>query len=465
MKVILIVIDTLRADHLSCYGYYRKTSPNIDKMANQGVLFSNAYPSDVPTQPSFTALFTGQRGINTGIVSHSSTEVLSDTAPFLPQILAGKGYTTAAVSTLFIMRKWFARGYHHYMNPVAGTPARIQQVDADEINEMAIPWIRNNKNKDFFLFVHYWDPHSLYFPPEKYRWLYYKGNPCDPENRSLEPLRRQRDLWPHTYNNLTRIKPGQEDITDVEYVIAQYDGEITYADEKVGELLSVLDEVGIAEDTAVILTADHGESLVEHNFYFDHCDVYEPTIHVPLIFKHPGRIPKGRRVDALVQLVDVPFTILDMVEIPIPQQLEGRSLTPLLYGKNKEGYSEIYCNQGLWTAKRTIRTDKGWKLIKTIDKTFWETPDTELYNLNRDTGETRNLADDENDIRDELELKMVRWLDMKLRNRLDPLRLIASIGLPSKRSVESAHELMKTKAPIAYEEWRRIVDTSGSERA
>jgi len=464
VKVILFVIDTLRADHLSCYGYRRRTSPNIDRLADQGVLFSNAYPSDVPTQPSFTALLTGQRGINTGVVSHSTTENLSDAAPFLPQIIGsrGKGYATAAVSTLFIMKKWFARGFQWYMNPVAATPARIQQVDADEINDMAIPWIRDHADRDFFLFVHYWDPHTLYYPPEKYRRLYYKGDPCDPKNRSLEPAKKQRELWPHTYNFLRRIRPGEEDITDVEYVIAQYDGEITYADENVGGLMRALDEAGITEDTMVILTSDHGESLDDHHVYFDHPNVYEPTIHVPLIIRQPGRIPKRRRVDALVQLIDIPYTILETLDIPIPPQLEGRSLTPLLRGQGKEGYPEIYCSQGLWTAKRAIRTAEGWKLIKTIDPTFWETPETELFNLKRDPGETRNLADEETDIRDELELRMARWVEARLKKRPDPLRLIASIGLPCLKFVENAREQMKTAAPTAYEEWRRLIDTQGS---
>jgi len=183
MKVILLVIDTLRADHLSCYGYRCKTSPQIDQLARESVLFEKAYSSDVPTQPSFTSMFTGQRGIKTGIVSHSlEYENLSENVPYLPEILSQHGITTAAVSTLYMMRRWFARGYQHYMNPVAGIRRSLQQVDAEEINGMSLSWIREHRHEDFFLFIHYWDPHSIYKPPKSYRRLFYEGNEFDSEN-------------------------------------------------------------------------------------------------------------------------------------------------------------------------------------------------------------------------------------------------------------------------------------------
>jgi len=459
MKVILIVIDTLRADHLSCYGYVRKTSPNIDEFASQGVLFSRAYPTDVPTQPSYTAMFTGQRGVKTGIVSHSLTEDLRDDIPFLPQILAEHGYTTAAVSTLYSMRKWFSRGFQYYMNPAAGAPSRIQTVDADEINSYAIPWIKQNSDKDFFMFVHYWDPHEPYTPPKKYRELWYEGDPTDPSNHSLDEAKKQI-LWPFIYLHLRTIRDInnlQDDITDIEFVRAQYDGEISYVDEKVGELLRTLDEVGIADDTLVILTADHGESLGEHHFYFDHADVYEPTIHVPLIIRHPQIFPKGKRIEALVQLIDIPYLILELLEVPIPDQFQGRSLKSLIYGEAEDIYSEIYSNQGLWSCKRTIITKDGWKLIKTIDQGFWNTPSTELFNLKNDPEEKHNLADEEKDLADQLELKMNRWLEENLNGKPDPLRLISSAGLPPMKWIKEAGEAFTEKSEATYEEWRKMM--------
>jgi len=442
MKIIFIVIDTLRADHLSCYGYNKNTSPNIDKIASNGVIFESAYASDVPTQPSFTAMFTGQRGVKTGIVSHSPTEDLSIDIPYLSEILASEGYVTAAVSTLYMMRRWFARGFHYYMNPFAGKPrALLQQVDADDINRMAISWIKQNFNKDFFIFIHYWDPHSLYIPPKPYRNLFYEGtDPTDPENHSLDNLKKSI-LWPFCKRHLDRIQEAnnlQNEITDIEFVKAQYDGEIRYVDDKVGELFQILVDLGITDESLLIITSDHGESLGEHEEYFDHCTVYEPIIRVPLILLHPS-LPKGKRVKNLVQNIDIPYTILKSANIQVPEDFEGRNLLSVANGKN-EGYTEVYSNQGLWSAKRAIITRDGWKLIKTLDPGFWECPSIELYNLRNDPSETENLAQEKEDLVNELELKMLKWLERELGGKPDPLRLIVSAGLPSREWVTKARE-------------------------
>lgn len=451
MKVILLVIDTLRADHLGCYGYHRGTSPYIDKIAEEGALFEYAYPTDVPTQPSFTSMFTGLRGIETGIVSHSQSEVLSEEIPCFPEILSQKGIVTAAVSTLYMMRRWFARGFRYYMNPVAGIRRRLQQVDAEEINEAAFQWIRENHNKDFFIFIHYWDPHSLYFPPEPYRRLFYDGDECDPENHSLDVLKSQ-PIWPFTKWHLDAIK---KNLTDIEYVIAQYDGEIRYSDDNVAKLVELLEELGIYDETALIITSDHGESLGEHDFYFDHCEVYETTVRVPLIMRYPPMIPKGKRIEGLVQsTISLMPTILDLFEIEPPTQLEGKNLIDLANGE-EEPCEEVYVNQGLWTAKRAIRTPE-WKLIKTLEKAFWETPEIELYNMKDDPDETENLASEMPEVVDELELRMERWKRKMLGKRIDPLELIISRGLPSRRWVERAAE--REGMMGRYEEWRARID-------
>ncbi len=451
MKVILLVIDTLRADHLGCYGYHRDTSPCIDKIAEEGVLFEYAYPTDVPTQPSFTSMFTGLRGIETGIVSHSQSEVLSEGVPCFPEILSRKGIITAAVSTLYMMRRWFARGFRYYMNPVAGMRPRLQQVDAEEINSMAFQWIRENYEKNFFLFIHYWDPHSLYFPPEPYRRLFYDGDECDPENHSLDVLKSQ-PIWPFTKRHLDAIKEG---ITDIEYVIAQYDGEIRYVDDNVRNLVELLEDLGIYDETVLIITSDHGESLGEHDFYFDHCEVYETTVHVPLIVRYPPMMPKGKRFEGLVQsTISLMPTILDLFGIERPSRMEGKNLIDLANG-DEEPCDEVYVNQGLWTAKRAIRTQR-WKLIKTLDKAFWETPEVELYDMKDDPNETKNLASEMPEVVDRLELRMERWRRNRLGKRIDPLELIVNVGLPSRRWVEAAAR--RQGMMERYDEWRARID-------
>lgn len=457
MKVLFVVIDTLRADHLGCYGYHRNTSPRLDDLAKEGVLFERAYATDVPTQPSYTAMFTGQRGIRSGVVSHSPTEDIPDSTPYLPHILAMAGYETAAVSTLFFMKKYFARGFHTYVNPVAHDRQRVQQVTAEEINSYALPWLKANCQKDFFLFVHYWDPHGLYkAPQEKYQTMFYKGDKSDPSNHSLDALNDQL-IGPFVRQHIDNIG---ENITDAEYVIAQYDGEIGYVDAKFGELLDVVKDLGMEEETLLIVTADHGESMTEHDLFFDHFGVYEPTIRVPLIVRWPHNVPAGKRIRALVQGIDIPTTILDAAGVELPETFQGRSLLPLARGETEEGYEFIFSNQGLWQAKRVI-SDGRWKLIKAIDNGFWPAPALELYDLENDPGELNNLAESELRKAMELELRLRRWEDAQLGGGLDPLRKIASMGLPSTPYVES---IAKQRGDMAWEDFRNLIDVPFKEQ-
>jgi arylsulfatase len=452
MKVLLVVIDTLRADHLGCHGYGRKTSPRIDALAEEGVLCERAYATDVPTQPSFTAMFTGQRGIRSGVVSHSPTEDIPDTTPYLSHILAMAGHETAAVDTLFFMKKYFARGFHTYMNPVAHQRRRIQQITAEEINSYALPWLKANYQKDFFLFLHYWDPHALYkAPEEEYRTMFYEGEKSDPNNHSLDALEHMVS-GPFTRGLVDAIG---ENITDAEYVIAQYDGEIRYVDTKLGEVLDLLEELGIAEETLLIVTSDHGESMTEHGLYFDHAGVYEPTIRAPLIVRWPEKLPAGRRIGGLVQGIDIAPTILDAVGAEAPATFQGGSLLPLIRGRIESIRDHVFTNQGLWQAKRTI-SDGKWKLIKAIDNGFWPAPPVELYDLEDDPGELTNLAEQRPRIAGELELRLRRWEDSQLKGSIDPLRKIASLGLPSRPLIEEAAR--RKGIHIAWEDFRNLID-------
>ncbi len=452
MKIIFAVLDTLRADHLGCYGYARPTSPRLDALAKEGALFERAYATDVPTQPSYTAMFTGMRGIRSGVVSHSPTETIADTVPWLPQRLAENGYETAAVSTLCIMKKYFTRGYHTYMNPVAHDRAQIQQVTAEQINAYAIPWLRANKDRDLFLFLHYWDPHSLYNPPHKrYRTMFYDGDPCDPKNHSLDELRDQL-IGPFTMGHLEKVMPG---VTDKQYVVAQYDGEIRYLDDQFTILLDTLTSLGIEDDTLLIVTADHGESMGEHALYFDHCGVYEPTVRVPLLVRWPGCVPPGTRVNALVQGIDIPATILAAAGVEAPETFQGRNLTPLATGEQKAAYEFVVSNQGLWQAKRMI-SDGTWKLINALDNGLWPAPARELYNIEDDPSETRNVVETQPDIAARLDLQLRRWEDAQLRGGIDPLRKIVQSGLPSRAWVEQAR--IQKGLTLSYEEVRNLID-------
>jgi arylsulfatase len=452
MKTILVYLDTLRADHLGCYGYRRATSPRLDALAGEGVLFERAYPTDVPTQPSYTAVLTGQRGIRNGVVSHHPSEDVSESVPWMPEIMAQHGHVTGAVSTLYFMKRYFARGFHSYMNPVTHERRRIQQITADEINAFALPWLRGNADRDFFMFVHYWDPHGIYkAPEEKYHSMFYEGHdPRDPNNHSLDAL--NDPLFAFFRGHVNAVGQG---VTDAEYVIAQYDGEIRYLDTKFGELLDTLTELGIGDDTLLIVTSDHGESMTEHGLYFDHCSVYEDIVHVPLIIRWPRHLPAGKRVGALVQGVDVTATILDAAGIEQPEVMQGESLLPLARGETEQGRDYVFSNQGLWQAKRMI-SDGRWKLIKALDNGVWPAPARELYDLEADPGELCDLAEERGDVVAELELRLARWEDAQLRGRTDPLRRIVEAGIPARRMVEGAARRVGVEIP--WEEYRNLID-------
>jgi len=411
MKVVLIVLDTLRRDHLSCYGYQRNTSPNIDKFARDGIIFDNEYTSDVPTIPSFTAMLNGQLGIKTGVVSFNPTELLFNEVQSLPYILSRNGIVTAAVSTLFYMRSWFVRGFQYYMNPLAGFRERTQTVDAEEINLMAIPWLEQNYDKNFFLFVHYWDPHvesvwgspSLpyrYKAPERFRNKWYEGEPEDPASK--------------------------------EYRISQYDANITYADEEIGKLLETIDDLGITDETLVIFTTDHGESLGDDHPQgkddWDHGDIYEEIVHTPLIMRYPKIFPKGKRIDDIVLNIDIAPTILDVFGLSAPKDFDGKSLLPLINGDAK-GYECVYVSCGFFTVKRAVITQEKMKFIRTFDKAKWkDAPEKELFDLKKDPYEKNNIIDEQKDIAENLEIRMCKWVDSMLGSRPDPLRLRATMG-------------------------------------
>jgi arylsulfatase len=188
--------------------------------------------------------------------------------------------------------------------------------------------------------------------------------------------------------------------------------------------------LGIYDDVAVFLLADHGESLTEHDLYFDHPGLYEPTIHIPLVVKLPGGAGAGRVVPGMVTQMDVAPTILDLFGAEIPGHLDGKSLLPLADGRADRTAEVVYLCEGVWEAKWGLRTDE-WKLILNVDKGLHSRDHHELYNLRDDPRETHNLWDERPEVRDRLQLQFVRWQEAQLGHRPDPLRVVCEKGLPT----------------------------------
>lgn len=409
MNILLIVIDTLRADHLGCYGYSRNTSPNMDALAAQSALFDRLIAPAIPTHPAFVTLNTGQYSITHGVVAHAGDTDVPRNAPWLPSLLQKQGYTTCAVDNLAEWRYGFKRGYEFYIDPTHRRPLTIN-CDNREINRRAIPWLKQHAGERFFLFVHYWDPHTPYLPPRAYRALFYTGDPSAPDNHSLDGLTDHPlgKTWRETWFS----KLGGH-ITDAEYIVSLYDAEIRYCDEGVAELLNALDTCGIADDTLVVLTSDHGEMMYRHKIFFDHHGLYEGNLHVPLMFRGPGVRPG--RIPHLVAHVDIAPTLLDLCGAPVPDAMEGVSLVPFLKGERQTPIRDhVVCEECTWQVKWGIRTER-YKFILAREPDFYGTPMRELYDLYADPHEFHNLAEEQPHLAQPLQAQLENWIADKMK--------------------------------------------------
>lgn len=435
-NIIIIAIDTQRADHLSCYGYGRLTSPHIDQFASQGVLFEEAYSEHIPTHPGYTTLFTGKDVFAHQIVSQGGKIDLDPGIRQIAEILQEQGYFTGAADNL---GRWFDRGfdaYEQYKWDQSGSEWR----KAEAVNEKFLPLLTRaaEQNKPFFLFAHYWDPHTPYLPPAPFNRMFYTGNEKDPSNHSMDPVFA---FEPFT-NYFQRWMGG---VTDIEFPKAQFDAEIAYVDAALGHVFNHLDVLGLTENTLVVLTSDHGEVLDEHPCWFDHHGLYEPNLHIPLLMRLPGRLPAGKRVQGFARLLDVAPTILEAVgltEVARGEQMQGKSLwnTAGAKGRRRTGIDELYLTECTWMRKRGWRT-REWKLIQALEPDIHDFPTLELYNLRDDPGEQHNLADARPDVVKDLLGRMEMHASRRLaRTKLpDPVQ---TQGITLRRIGE-----MKTAVP------------------
>jgi arylsulfatase A-like enzyme len=430
VNLLLIVIDSLRADRLSCLGHSRPTSPTLDGLAERGCLFSEFFTPTTPTHPAVTSLFTGQHPLTHGVLTRSDRLALPADAPWFPEVLAAAGFDTAAVDHIVSKGRWtwFARGFQSYVN----LRSRDEYIDCFRMNRAAIDWLRERGRRPFFLYIRYGDTHTPYLPPTKYRGLFYTGDPTTTNRGSLDgfydsPL---KSVVVTGLGTLAAEWPGSRGrrIEDLEFVRAQYDAEIRVADDGVAELLGELERQGRADDTLVAILGDHGESLGEHGIYFEHHGLYDNVLRPPLILCGPG-VPRGRRIDAPTLLTDVAPTVLELLGFATQEGVEGRSLVPYLAAGAARFHSQVLAVECTWMAKWALRKN-GFKVIVSREPDFYGNPPVELYDLGSDPGENRNLAEERPDLRDalveDLESEIARRL-AALGRSVDPVRAHGSI--------------------------------------
>ncbi len=378
-NVLLITIDTLRADHLGTYGYPRKTSPAIDSLAKRGVQFERTMCNWPKTTPSVVSFLTGTYGTTNGVRGGCQQPMPTDLLS-IAEVFEQAGYATAAVSNNpnLSINYQFNQGFEEFFEIWEEDPSNCETVTSK-----ALEWIEATSTKPFFLWVHYLTPHTLYTPKTPYDEEFVDDGLHEEPDRILP-------IFNGTYfgglnRKLTYLAPH----TNLHHYISQYDGEIAWVDEEVGRLLKNLDFLGLSSDTLVVLTSDHGEELGEHAYYFEHgTQVYQTTMHVPLILSFPDRIPAGKTISHYTTLLDLFPTLLDYAGIDIPESAEGESLSGLIEGAHTKTVP-VFAEGGYRNRETgrysTVVWNDNWKLIHVSDGTY------RLFNLERDPDEQTDI--------------------------------------------------------------------------
>ena len=394
--VILISIDTMRADHLPVYGYAKVKTPAIDALARDGVVFDRAYAHSPQTLPSHAAMLSGQLPFENGVRDNVGFTLRPD-QPTLASLLRGSGYASGGFVSAFVLRKesGIGLGFDHFDDQLPPSApdvpmGQVQRSGPDTL-QAAERWMSGLASPKFFLFFHIYEPHTPYTPPERFSQY------------------------------------------------APYDGEIAYSDEVVGGLVAWLKDKGWYDRATIVLLSDHGEGLGDHGELEHGLFVYDSTIRVPLIVKMPGSAGAGRRVKEPVQHIDLVPTILDWLGVAAPKGLRGRSLRSLLEGGPALGNASVYAEAFYG------RYHFGWSELYSLTDSryrFIKAPKPELYDLERDPGETQNLAGERPQV------------VVSARAELDRMLAGASIQSPSQVSKEDLERLQAlgyvgTQASIA----------------
>ncbi|MGH9340380.1 MAG: sulfatase-like hydrolase/transferase [Acidobacteriota bacterium] len=406
-SIVLITIDTLRADYVGAYGNQNVQTPYMDALAADGVLFETVV-SEVPlTLPAHSTLMTGAYPPATGVHDNLGYR-LTDDHLTIAEVLKKNGYSTGAFVGAYVLdSKWgLAQGFDHYDDHLPVTPGSdllrpAVERAGHEVSRAAQSWIESREKAPFFCWIHLFDPHHPYEPPEPFRSRY------------------AQDL---------------------------YAGEVAYADQMVGQIIEALKRKQLYEETLIVVAGDHGESLGEHEEQTHGFFIYDSTLRVPLILKLPvtlkRRFETRSVVDELVQLADVSPTLLQILNIDRPESFQGYSLLEIMQGgehlRNRGAYSESYYpNEFGWSELKAWRTK---------DHKFILSPKPELYDLRTDPGETRNIIDQDQSLAARLERDLLKFIESHSNpdaaraqtqisgEELARLQALGYVGAPSQRA-------------------------------
>lgn len=364
-NLIFILADSLRSDHLNCYNYHRAISPNVDQLAREGILFRNSLAQSCWTKPSLASILTanhpssiGVTGMNDAIIPNIMTAA---------EILKKEGfYTVAFIANPYAGREnGFAQGFDEYHTIFPSNPL-LYKTNADDLNLEIFTWLEKNRNKKFFLFIFYMDPHTPYAPPEPYDRLF------SPESRIMEINQEEMPSSP------------SEDY--IRTVIDLYDGEIRFLDHEIGRLFGKLKSLGLWKKSVVALSSDHGEEFFDHSGWRHGDSLYEEQIRVPLIIKGPG-LPEGIEVQTAVQQTEIFPTLFDMFGLKHDPGFTGKPMTDSIRHPEdvvaKLTYHETSLHGKSFIAARGAR----WKIIYDLEQKKYQ-----FYDLSKDQLEKNNLV-------------------------------------------------------------------------
>jgi arylsulfatase A-like enzyme/Tfp pilus assembly protein PilF len=408
-NVLLLSIDTCRADHLGCYGHPGSTTPNIDRIAEEGVVFSNAYSPVPMTLPAHSSMLTGTDPPRHGVRDNFDHK-LGEANLTLAEILGRNGFTTGAIVSAFVLDSQFGlgQGFETYEDRLERPHEKptVSERRGEETSRLALEWLERHKDERFFLFLHYYDPHTDYAPPEPFASRF-------PES--------------------------------------PYAGEIAYTDHCIGRVIEGLKDLGLYDSTLIIITSDHGEMLGEHGELDHGYFIYQSAIRVPLIFRLPG-LQESRRIDDPAGIVDNVPTLCSILGIDAPEGVQGRDLSGSFGDGEPLGEERpLYCESLLATKYGAsplhgVVTDR-WKYIRTTR--------AELYDLTEDSEEANNLAEQRHDharmLRDRLEQMLAgsareagseggAVLDEAGRRRLESLGYLGGASVSEDPDLDPARE-------------------------
>ncbi len=451
MRVLFLDLDTLRPDHLGCYGYARTTSPNIDSIAEQGVRFNQYFCSDAPCLPSRAALMSGRFGIHSGVVGHGGTAAdmrlegsprgFRDRMAFdsLPAIFKRSGVKTVSISPFAERHSawWFYAGFNEMHNTGKGGLE-----SAEHVTPTALRWIRENaREDDWFLHINYWDPHTPYRAPEGF------GNPFenDPlpewltedvfnEHRTLSSPHGAREI--NMYDNTTRPQfprhPGElNDMGDWRRMIDGYDCGIRYMDEHIGQLFAALKEQGVFDDLAIIISSDHGENIGELGIYGEHATADGITCRIPMIIKWPG-CKAGHVDNGFHYNLDLAPTLAELLGKQNAPTWDGQSYASALKCGDDAGREYLIISQCAHVCQRGVRFED-WMYVRTYHDGYHLFPEEMLFNLKDDPHEQHDLARVKPEVCRQASAYLAEWHDSMMQSmpyEMDPMWTVMREGGP-----------------------------------